>query len=101
MVESALEYLRLGEKYGYTNFNISAKASRVPIMVAANRLMASRMLEEGMRYPLHLGVTEAGDGDYARVKSAKVRVLVWPAAAWVVLTTVKPAVRLRAPRDSE
>ncbi len=69
MVESALEYLRLGEKHGYTNFNISAKASRVPIMVAANRLMASRMLEEGMRYPLHLGVTEAGDGDYARVKS--------------------------------
>jgi len=69
MVESAMEYLRLGEKHGYTNFNISAKASRVPIMVAANRLMASRMLEEGMRYPLHLGVTEAGDGDYARVKS--------------------------------
>ena len=69
MVESALEYLRLGEEHGFTNFNISAKASRVPIMVAANRLMVSRMLEEGMRYPLHLGVTEAGDGDYARVKS--------------------------------
>lgn len=69
MVESALEYLRLGERHGYTNFNISAKASRVPIMVAANRLMVARMLEEGMRYPLHLGVTEAGDGDYARVKS--------------------------------
>lgn len=69
MVESAMEYLRLGEKYGYTNFNISAKASRVPIMVAANRLMVSRMLEEGMRYPLHLGVTEAGDGEYARIKS--------------------------------
>ena len=69
MVESAMEYLRLGEKHGYGNFNISAKASRVQIMVAANRLMASRMLEEGMRYPLHLGVTEAGDGDYARIKS--------------------------------
>lgn len=69
MVESAMEYLRLGEKHGFTNFNISAKASRVPIMIAANRLMAARMLEEGMRYPLHLGVTEAGDGDYARVKS--------------------------------
>jgi (E)-4-hydroxy-3-methylbut-2-enyl-diphosphate synthase len=69
MVESALEYLRLGEKHGFTNFNISAKASRVPIMVAANRLMVSRMLEEGMRYPMHLGVTEAGDGDYARIKS--------------------------------
>ena len=69
MVESALEYLRLGEKHDFTNFNISAKASRVPIMVAANRLLVSRMLEEGMRYPLHLGVTEAGDGDYARIKS--------------------------------
>ena len=69
MVESALEYLRLGERHGFTNFNISAKASRVQVMVAANRLMVSRMLEEGMRYPLHLGVTEAGDGDYARIKS--------------------------------
>jgi (E)-4-hydroxy-3-methylbut-2-enyl-diphosphate synthase len=69
MVESALEYLRLGEKHGFTNFNISAKASRVPIMIAANRLMVSRMVEEGMRYPLHLGVTEAGDGEYARIKS--------------------------------
>jgi (E)-4-hydroxy-3-methylbut-2-enyl-diphosphate synthase len=69
MVESALEYLRICEKHGYTNLNISAKASRVPVMVAANRLMAKRMAEEGMAYPLHLGVTEAGDGDYARVKS--------------------------------
>lgn len=69
MVESAMEYLRLGEKHGYTNFNISLKASRVPIMVAANRLMVARMDEEGMAYPLHLGVTEAGDGEYARIKS--------------------------------
>jgi len=69
MVQSALEYLRLCEKHGYTNLNISLKASRVPIMVAANRLMVQRMDEVGMAYPLHLGVTEAGDGEYARIKS--------------------------------
>lgn len=69
MVQSAMEYLRICEKHGYNNLNISAKASRVPIMVAANRLMVKRMLEENMHYPLHLGVTEAGDGDYARIKS--------------------------------
>jgi (E)-4-hydroxy-3-methylbut-2-enyl-diphosphate synthase len=69
MVQSALEYLRICEKHGYRNVNISAKASRVPIMVAANRLMVIRMDEEGMAYPLHLGVTEAGDGEYARIKS--------------------------------
>lgn len=69
MVESALEYVRLCEKHGYKNLNISAKASRVQVMVAANRLMAQRLDAEGMPYPLHLGVTEAGDGDYARIKS--------------------------------
>lgn len=69
MVESAIEYLKLCEKYDYRNLNISAKASRVPIMVAANRLMVKRMDEEGMDYALHLGVTEAGDGEYARIKS--------------------------------
>ena len=69
MVESALEYLRLCEKHGYRNLVISLKASRVNVMVAANRLMAQRMDDEGMDYPLHLGVTEAGDGQYARVKS--------------------------------
>jgi len=69
MVESALEYVRICEKHGFTNLNISAKASRVPIMIAANRLLCDRMDELGMAYPLHLGVTEAGDGEYARVKS--------------------------------
>ena len=69
MVESALEYLRICEKHDYFNLNISAKASRVPTMLAANRMMAMRMDEEGMNYPLHLGVTEAGDGQYARIKS--------------------------------
>jgi (E)-4-hydroxy-3-methylbut-2-enyl-diphosphate synthase len=69
MIESAMEYLRLCEKHDYRNLNISCKASRVQIMVAANRLMVKRMAEEGMAYPMHLGVTEAGDGDYARIKS--------------------------------
>ncbi|MEZ0325139.1 MAG: (E)-4-hydroxy-3-methylbut-2-enyl-diphosphate synthase, partial [Fimbriimonas sp.] len=69
MVQSALEYLRICEKFGYTNLNISCKASRVQVVVAANRLMVQRMNEEGMAYPLHLGVTEAGDGEYARIKS--------------------------------
>jgi len=69
MVESAMEYLRICEKHGYTNLNISLKASRVPVMVAANRLMADVMDAENMAYPLHLGVTEAGDGEYARIKS--------------------------------
>lgn len=69
MVESALEYIRLCEKHDYRNLVISLKAARVPVMLAANRLMATRMAELGMDYPLHLGVTEAGDGDYARVKS--------------------------------
>lgn len=69
MVESAMEYLKICEKHGFTNINISAKASRVPVMVAANRLMVQRMIEEGMNYPMHLGVTEAGDGEYARIKS--------------------------------
>jgi len=69
MVQSALEYCRICEKHGFSNINISAKASRVPIMLAANRLMVKRMDEAGVAYPLHLGVTEAGDGQYARVKS--------------------------------
>jgi (E)-4-hydroxy-3-methylbut-2-enyl-diphosphate synthase len=69
MVESALEYLRICEQHEYRNLNISLKASRVPIMIAANRLMVKRMEEESMAYPLHLGVTEAGDGEYARIKS--------------------------------
>lgn len=69
MVESALEYVRMCERHDFTNLNISAKASRVPIMIAANRLLVQKMADEGMAYPLHLGVTEAGDGIYARVKS--------------------------------
>jgi len=69
LVESALEYLRICVKHDYHNINISAKGSRVQSMVATNRLLARRLDEEGMDYPIHLGVTEAGDGDYARIKS--------------------------------
>jgi len=69
MVESAMEYLRICEKHDFRNIVVSLKASRVPVMLAANRLMVRRMEAEGMDYPLHLGVTEAGDGMYARVKS--------------------------------
>lgn len=69
MVESALEFIRICESLDFGNIIISLKASRVPVMVAAYRLMAQRMDELGMDYPLHLGVTEAGDGEYGRIKS--------------------------------
>ncbi len=69
MVESALEFIRICESLDFYNLVISMKASRVPVMLAAYRLMARRMDELGMDYPLHLGVTEAGDGEYGRIKS--------------------------------
>lgn len=69
MVESALEFIRICESLNYHNLVISLKASRVPVMLAAYRLMVQRMDELGMDYPLHLGVTEAGDGEYGRIKS--------------------------------
>ena len=69
MVESALEFIRICESLGFYHLEISLKASRVPVMIAANRLMVKRMDELGMDYPLHLGVTEAGDGEYGRIKS--------------------------------
>ncbi len=69
MVESALEFIRICESLNFRNLVISLKASRVPVMLAAYRLMAQRMDSLGMDYPLHLGVTEAGDGEYGRIKS--------------------------------
>ncbi len=69
MVESALEFIRICESLDFRNLTISLKASRVPVMIAANRLMVQRMDALGMDYPLHLGVTEAGDGEYGRIKS--------------------------------
>jgi (E)-4-hydroxy-3-methylbut-2-enyl-diphosphate synthase len=69
MVQSALEFIRICESLNFHNLIISLKASRVPVMIAAYRLMVKRMNELGMEYPLHLGVTEAGDGEYGRIKS--------------------------------
>ncbi len=69
MVESALEFIRICESLNFYNLIISLKASRVPVMIAAYRLMVKRMDDLGMIYPLHLGVTEAGDGEYGRIKS--------------------------------
>ena len=69
MVESALEFIRICESLDFYNLVISLKASRVPVMLAAYHLMVQRMDELGMNYPLHLGVTEAGDGEYGRIKS--------------------------------
>ncbi|MEQ1932375.1 MAG: (E)-4-hydroxy-3-methylbut-2-enyl-diphosphate synthase [Fimbriimonadaceae bacterium] len=69
MVESALEYCRIAAKHDYRSINISAKASRVQVVISANRLLAQKLDAEGFDYPIHLGVTEAGDGTYARVKS--------------------------------
>ena len=69
MVESALEFIRICESLDFRNLVISLKASRVPVMLAAYRLMVKRMDDLGMDYPLHLGVTEAGDGEYGRIKS--------------------------------
>jgi (E)-4-hydroxy-3-methylbut-2-enyl-diphosphate synthase len=69
MVESALEFIKICESLEFYNIILSLKASRVPVMLAAYRLMVQRMNELGMEYPLHLGVTEAGDGEYGRIKS--------------------------------
>lgn len=68
MVESAIEYLKICERNHFFDLVISLKASNVQVMLAANRLMVKRMKEEKMNYPLHLGVTEAGAGQYGRIK---------------------------------
>jgi (E)-4-hydroxy-3-methylbut-2-enyl-diphosphate synthase len=70
MVECALEFIRIAESHGFHEICISMKASNPKVMIEAYRLAVARMAAEGMHYPLHLGVTEAGDGEDARVKSA-------------------------------
>ena len=70
MVESALEFVRICEDLDYHEIVLSMKASNPQVMVQAYRLLVQKMNEEGMNYPLHLGVTEAGDGEDARIKSA-------------------------------
>ncbi|MEM7699609.1 MAG: (E)-4-hydroxy-3-methylbut-2-enyl-diphosphate synthase [Verrucomicrobiota bacterium] len=72
MVESALEFARIARSRGYHNFLFSMKASNPKVMIGAYRLLVARMRESGedWNYPLHLGVTEAGDGEDGRIKSA-------------------------------
>ena len=71
MVESALEFLRICESESYFNIVLSMKSSNPQVMVQAYRLLIARMNAEGMNYPLHLGVTEAGEGEDGRIKSAE------------------------------
>src|SRR5881392_2339940 len=72
MVESALEFARIARDLGYHDFVFSMKASNPKIMIAAYRLLVARLEQEGAdwNYPIHLGVTEAGEGEDARIKSA-------------------------------
>ena len=70
MVESAMEFMRMCEALNYYNLVISMKSSNPQVMVQAYRLLVETMVAEGMNYPLHLGVTEAGDGEDGRIKSA-------------------------------
>ena len=70
MVESAMEFIQICEKNDYHELVISMKASNTLVMVQAYRLLVHRMLQNGRCYPLHLGVTEAGDGEDGRIKSA-------------------------------
>ena len=70
MVESVMEYLRICREENFNDIVISIKASNVVVMVETVRLLADTMEKEGMAYPVHLGVTEAGDGEDGRIKSA-------------------------------
>lgn len=70
MVESALEFLRICREEDYHDIVLSMKSSNTQVVVEAYRLLVNKMMAEGMNYPLHLGVTEAGDGEDGRIKSA-------------------------------
>jgi (E)-4-hydroxy-3-methylbut-2-enyl-diphosphate synthase len=72
MVESALEFARIARDHDYHNFCFSMKASNPKVMIEAYRLLVARLDHEGSdwNYPIHLGVTEAGDGEDGRIKSA-------------------------------
>lgn len=72
MVESALEFARIARDLDYHNFVFSMKASNPKVMIEAYRLLVARLAQEGAdwNYPIHLGVTEAGDGEDGRIKSA-------------------------------
>lgn len=70
IVESCMEFLRICKRENFHNVVVSIKASNTVVMVLSVRLLVSRMEEEDMHYPLHLGVTEAGEGEDGRIKSA-------------------------------
>jgi len=70
MVESAMEFIRICEDLNYRQLVLSMKASNPQVMVQAYRLLVAKMNDEGMYYPLHLGVTEAGEAEEGRIKSA-------------------------------
>ena len=70
MVESAIEFAEVCRKNEYHDFIFSMKASNPQVMILAYRLLVARMYEYGWDYPLHLGVTEAGEGEDGRIKSA-------------------------------
>jgi (E)-4-hydroxy-3-methylbut-2-enyl-diphosphate synthase len=70
MVESAFEFLRICEENNFHEIVLSMKSSNPIVMVEAYRLLVNKMLETGRNYPLHLGVTEAGEGEDGRIKSS-------------------------------
>ena len=70
MVESCMEFLRICREENFSDIVISIKASNCVVMVRTMRLLVEQMNKEGMAYPLHLGVTEAGEGEDGRIKSA-------------------------------
>jgi (E)-4-hydroxy-3-methylbut-2-enyl-diphosphate synthase len=70
MVESALEFVRICEAWDFHDIVLGMKASNVKVMIAANRLLVDKMKADGMNYPIHLGVTEAGSGEDGRIRSA-------------------------------
>jgi len=70
MVESAMEFLRIFEAENFNQVVLSMKASNVRVVIESTRLLVERMAQENMLYPLHLGVTEAGEGEDGRIKSA-------------------------------
>ena len=69
MVESTMEYLRIFRKHGFNDIVVALKASNPLVMIESNRLLIATMDKEGMDYPIHLGVTEAGNGEEGRAKS--------------------------------
>jgi len=70
MIESAVEFVRIVHGFDFHNLVLSMKASNYRDMTRANLLLVDKMIDEGFYYPIHLGVTEAGNGDEARIKSA-------------------------------